>query len=43
MTGDNSSRKRFCETNLDDTCSETCKEKNVPDEEELQDNNKKPR
>ncbi|XP_071574836.1 uncharacterized protein Rexo5 isoform X1 [Temnothorax nylanderi] len=43
MAGDNSTRKRSCEKNSDVTCSEICKEENVPDESELQDNNKKPR
>lgn len=41
MTGDNSTRKRSCEKNLNDT--ETCNEKSISDEGELQDNNKKPR
>ncbi|XP_024885009.1 RNA exonuclease 5 isoform X1 [Temnothorax curvispinosus] len=43
MAGDNSTRKRSCEKNSDVTCSEICKEENVPDKSELQDNNKKPR
>lgn len=43
MTDDKSTRKRSCEKNLNDTCSEACKEKNIPDEEELEDNSKKPR
>ncbi|XP_012525476.1 RNA exonuclease 5 isoform X2 [Monomorium pharaonis] len=43
MPKDNS-RKRFCEQNSDNTCSEACKkEENVPDESELEDKNKKPR
>lgn len=44
MAGDNSTRKRSCEKNLDHTCSESRKEEDVPDEPDLQDNNnKKPR
>jgi len=42
MAGDNS-RKRTCKKNSDDMCTEACREENVRDGPELQNNNKKPR
>ncbi|KYN01074.1 PREDICTED: putative RNA exonuclease NEF-sp [Cyphomyrmex costatus] len=40
---ENNSRKRTCEKNLDNVCLEACKEENIPDGPELQENTKKPR
>ncbi|XP_011706434.1 PREDICTED: uncharacterized protein LOC105461627 isoform X2 [Wasmannia auropunctata] len=43
MAKDNSTRKRTCEKNSDGTCLEARKDKNVSNDPELQDKNKKPR